>query len=572
MSFKTKNILVVELLVLIIVSVISFAFYGLLKEQYMFTLQEKLKAVASTVTQSIDGDAHEQIFEKKEKDEAYKAFLDTLTNVANLNQLAYLYTLKKVDDSVVFVFDTDAENDTDVGEYYDTLANLPEGLSKTFSEGTINVEDEFYEDEFGIFLSAYAPIKNKNDEVVGSIGADIDAGEVIKELNKIRFEIIGFGILVLILVYIVVYLVFNKITKPIIQINKKVKELSTSNGDLTQRLEVLTNDEIGELAKSTNALLEFLNSVISNIDNGATTLDKSITHINETIEGFEKDIQLMYNQSHKLAGDAQSTIDNIDNSSNNFNTVIEDIYQIKECMEDCKERLSSVNQTIDRNKAIITEEKESIDRLSEASDKTSLAVTRLMDVSCNIGDILKIVMQISEQTNLLALNAAIEAARAGESGKGFSVVAEEIRKLAEQSAQSTGKIGDLMNEIQSEIHNIKAEKDHMDAEYSTTINSFRSSSKEMDVIFELIGHIKDEIERSQDRITALAYMKKDIQDSFNSIHDIAEKTHNSAGKIEESAQRQSNIIQQISKSMNGLMTISKNLDEEVHRFKINNSR
>lgn len=569
MSFKTKNIIIVELLVFFIVFILSFIFYNMLSDQYMASLQEKLKAVASTAAQHIDANVHEEIYMSKEKNDSYEDILKKLRAVVEDNELEYIYTLKQVDDSVVFVFDTDPEGETAIGEVYDDIVNLSDGFVRTLTEASINADDEFYEDEYGVFLSGYAPIIGPNNEVVSVVGVDIKASEVVSALRTILLQIIFFAIGVLVLVYIVITIVFNKITRPIIQISKKVGELSSSNGDLTQRLAVLTSDEIGELAKNTNSLLEFLNSVISNIDKDATTLDRSIDEINRTIESFESDIMNMYNQSQKLAGDAQSTINNIESSSNTFDSVLEAIYSIKDCMEGCKDRLSSVNDTIDKNKTIISEEKDTIDRLSDASDKTSSAVTRLMDVSSNIGDILKIVMQISEQTNLLALNAAIEAARAGESGKGFSVVADEIRKLAEQSAQSTGKIGNLMTEIQSEINNIKAEKDHMDIEYSSTIELFKASSKEMDMIFQLIGHIKNEIENSQEQIVTLANMKTEIQNRLNSVHDIAVTTHDSADSIEENAQRQSAVIQQISAAMNELVNISKNLDQEVHRFKIN---
>ncbi|PKM94360.1 MAG: hypothetical protein CVU84_09810 [Firmicutes bacterium HGW-Firmicutes-1] len=567
MSIKLKNIIIVEVLVFLTVLIISTYFYNVTREQYFDSIQGKLQAIVSTVAQNIDTQTHEEIFQGKEKTEAYMDIFNNLSKVVEQNELEFIYTMKIVDDSILFVIDSDPESDTQVGEIYMPLTESTEALKKTI-DGTISVEEEFYTDGYGTFLSAYAPIIDSNGDIVAIVGADIEASEIISNLRELTIKILAFGFIILLVVLVVIYFVFDKMTKPLLVINKKVHDLSTSNGDLTQRLEVLSNDELGNLAKSTNALLEFLNGVISNINKDTIILNKSIDRINDKINHFDSDTNIMLGQSQKLAQDAHNTKDNLDDSNLHINELLDSINEVKGTMEGCKSHLATATKMISKNKENITNEKETISKLSTASEKTSTAVTRLMNVSSNIGDILKIVMQISEQTNLLALNAAIEAARAGESGKGFSVVADEIRKLAEQSAQSTSKIGGLLTEVQKEIGNIKDEKDNMDVEYEHTIDLFQASSQELDQVFELIEVISEAIENSQQEINVLASMKSGIEKNLNSIQDIALTTNESASSIEDSLRRQRSTVKEITSSMNEVVNISTSLNKEVHRFKI----
>jgi len=568
MSIKLKNIIVVEALVLVIMVLSSIFVYNLIEKQYMSSLQEKLKVVVSAGSNYVDGDVHEDIFKKKEKGTSYKKLFDYFTKIVNENELEYIYTLKAEGEKVLFVIDSDAESDTAIGDEYDSFDNLPATIASALKEGKAGVEDELYQDEYGVFLSAYAPIFDKNGEVVGALGADIEAGYIKTALQAIVRNIVIFVIATLILVFFVISFVFDKLTRPILQINRKVYELSTSNGDLTQRLEVQTNDEIGELAQNTNALLEFLRKVIKSIAEQTTVLEKNTEKIQNKVDNVDDDIRVLLEKAHILDRDAENTIRNIDSSSESFKYVFEAIKSILETMDDFKNKLTTVNETIEDNKKILNTERESIDRLSNASDKTSLAVNKLMDVSGNVGDILKIVMQISEQTNLLALNAAIEAARAGESGKGFSVVADEIRKLAEQSAQSTGKIGNLMSEIQIEINNIITEKDSMDSEYRTTVSLFEENTKEMDEIFNIIGAINGLIDDSQKKIMDLSTKKNEIEKSMDSIHGIAMTTYESSDSIEKSVASQKNNIQEVLNSMRELVAIANNLEKQVKRFNI----
>ncbi len=568
MSIKLKNIIVVEALVLVIMVLSSIFVYNLIEKQYMSSLQEKLKVVVSAGSNYVDGEIHEDIYNKKEKGASYKKLFDYFTKIVNENELEYIYTLKAEGDKVLFVIDSDAESDTAIGDEYDSFDNLPATIASALKEGKAGVEDELYQDEYGVFLSAYSPIFDKNGEVVGALGADIEAGYIKTALQAIVRNIVIFVIATLILVFFVISFVFDKLTRPILQINRKVYELSTSNGDLTQRLEVQTNDEIGELAQNTNALLEFLRKVIKSIAEQTKVLEKNTEKIQNKVDNVDDDIRVLLEKAHILDRDAENTIRNIDSSSESFKYVFEAIKSILETMDDFKNKLTTVNETIEDNKKILNTERESIDRLSNASDKTSLAVNKLMDVSGNVGDILKIVMQISEQTNLLALNAAIEAARAGESGKGFSVVADEIRKLAEQSAQSTGKIGNLMSEIQIEINNIINEKDSMDSEYRTTVSLFEENTKEMDEIFNIIGAINGLIDDSQKKIMDLSTKKNEIEKSMDSIHGIAMTTYESSDSIEKSVASQKNNIQEVLNSMRELVAIANNLEKQVKRFNI----
>lgn len=565
MSIRVKTVLVAEMILIISMLVVSVNFYMMMKSNFIIAQKEKIQAVTTATAGWIDGDQHQEYAASKEVDETFTAIIGKLAKTVEDNQFEYIYTMVADGEQMVIIYDSSAENDYKIAIPYEETTDK---MWATFSEGTYQVEDEYASDEFGTFLSGYAPIVDNSGQVVAMVGADIEVSNILRALNQLKLQLAGFCIILNIVAYIIISQVFRRMMIPLAKVSTKVKELSESNGDLTQRIQVSSKDEFGDLARSTNALLIFLQEVIGEIHNNTGVLNDSVDEINNRIVAFENESTQIGKNSDILAKDAADTLNDVNSATSYMETVMEAISNIQELMNHCKGDLNQANGVIEDNKKLMQEEKKTIDRLSRASDVTSAAVHKLGDASGRIGSILQFVMNISHQTNLLALNAAIEASRAGEAGKGFMVVADEIRKLAEQSSQSTTEIGVLVKEIHQEIESIRVAKESMDQEYIATVDIFEKSAGEMDIIFNLIAAIGDGMVKSQGQINLLSEEKQVFRDRMAHVSSAAVTAQVQADQIRDSVGEQNNALHEIAASMEEIAETSNNLRGQVALFRI----
>lgn len=241
----------------------------------------------------------------------------------------------------------------------------------------------------------------------------IQFNEGISALSDYVITLIVYSLWILLLficlsVYFISSIVIKKITTPLVKTSERMQDIAKGEGDLTQTLSVISNDEAGEISKSYNAFVEKLRYTIISIKENTSNLLSSSSDISKTAESLST-------SSSKQAASV--------------------------------EEISSVLQEVGVNVEKNTDNARNTDKLAkETADRADIgghAVTVSMEAMRQISDKIKIIEEIANQTNMLALNAAIEAARAGDSGKGFSVVAGEVRSLAEKSQNAAQEISEL---------------------------------------------------------------------------------------------------------------------------------
>jgi len=300
----------------------------------------------------------------------------------------------------------------------------------------------------------------------------------------------------IIAIVILVIIMTNALVKPIIQTVSMLKDISEGEGDLTKRLEVKSNDEIGQMAAYFNQTLDKVRNLILAIKNQAEVLSNVgidlSSNMNETaaaINQISANIQSIKTQTINQSAsviETNSTMEQITQNIQKLDAHIDQqsasVTQSSSAIEEMLANIASVTQTLAKNMSNVTE-------LSSASEKGR---TDLGEVSAKIRDVAKdsqglleisaVIQDIASQTNLLSMNAAIEAAHAGDSGRGFAVVADEIRKLAESSAAQAKTVSNMLKKIKNSVETITVSSDAVLTQFEDIDVRIRDVSERQQVI------------------------------------------------------------------------------------------
>jgi len=564
LTIRAKILIPSIIIVVLVCGLMGYNSYTRFEKSMVRMGVEEADMAATIVADSLDAKLVYKVTVGSEGTQVYQNLQGDLRKKQKACGIAFLYTLYTDGKKVYYGVDSD-EDAAKVGdEFADSYAELEPVFG-----GKEYIQDYIDHTEDGDLITVYKPIEDNAGKVVAILGCDYDASSITAELQKAVVQTLQIGGICLILAILILTIIVSRITKGLMQVNAKIYDLVHNEGDLTQKLDVRSGDELELIAGNVNELLAYIRKIMIGISSGSMRLMSSSRKMVDHLSSADESITDVSATMQEMSAAMEETT----SSLNQITEAIDEIYSSVERIagnadagkvssQEMESRASGANDAAaeGEKKANIETEKMA-DSLNEKIAK-SKSVEQIEILTSNI-------IEITEQTNLLALNASIEAARAGKAGRGFAVVADEIGKLAGNSADAAAKIRQVSAEViqavdelaegsQQMIEFVRNSTEEGFGGLVATSENYATDANAMRAMMEQFAQTAEELRSTMDGIReSISAVNIAVEESAKGIAGVSESSVQLTGNV--------NDIQSEASDNNG---IAEDLATEVGKFKL----
>jgi len=567
LSIRQKFMIIATICIVLVSATIGMIAYMTMENRLLIMAAEKAEAIGGLVAKQVDRKILSGIKEGEEESTQYKRVRQLLIDLTEASKVKYIYTLY-TDGNTVY-YKVDGDQSEEYGRIGEEFSEDYEFLKPVFEQGENLAIPELDTADGECLVTAYVPMIDLKGNVVAAVGVDCDATEFSEELQNLRKQMILIVAVGCVISILLLYIVTGRIAKSIKLVNNKLNELIHSDGDLTQTLNVRTGDEMEVMGSLINGLLHFIREIMLNVSNNSSALtDSSVAMLRDMVDAKESivDVSATMEEMNAAIEETSASVDHVTESVDVMNEAITDMAKNAKWGAEYTTKINNKAQEIKANA-----ETEQLDAKAK-SKEMAMRAGEAMERSKAAGEIEILtgnILEIAEETNLLALNASIEAARAGDAGQGFAVVAGEIGKLAQNSANAAAKIQEVSKAVMEAVEALATETGNMVTFIETTaMNGYDKLMETCETYQEDAENLQRTMVHFEEQSQSLQGTIAEVDDAIKAVDFAMEENSRGVSGVTETVSELTQNMVTLEEQANKNQKVSEDLDGEVHKFKL----
>ncbi|WP_400164177.1 methyl-accepting chemotaxis protein [Brevibacillus sp. TJ4] len=456
----------------------------------------------------------------------------------------------------------------------DALDTLLQAYQSSMNEALALVKNG---DEQGLMFKLNGSAASQKTAIEERIAALVELQDgQSKELYhnaSVRFDQSQLFTIVLIAVGILLSLMFGfflrkMIALPIQEVQKRLNDIANAGGDLTQRLEINSRDEVGQLATACNRMLETIQGIMKEVLHDAQTVAETASMLFRQAEQTSVASSNIASSVQQIAVGSESQVESISAASASLTQMVSGIQQISASAQEATATANLSRETAEKGKEIVEQSMTSIEGVSNNVLKASELILHLNQSAQTIGSVIKVISDIAAQTNLLSLNAGIEAARASEHGRGFAVVAEEIRKLSDETRSAAEQITKMIQQLQQETTRVSSFMLAETKNVQVGLQAAEEAREAFQHIHVAIDKVTSQVHEVSAATVQMSAGAEEILQSVDTVMHVATTASESAKQSREVAQDANVVMEQMVDSISTMTQVSQRLKRLVGQFTV----
>ncbi|OXM88354.1 methyl-accepting chemotaxis protein [Paenibacillus rigui] len=427
-------------------------------------------------------------------------------------------------------------------------------------------------ESYTLYISQVEPLQNEMNQILSDISKNSDeAAEQLNQQNgsvgfRAQWTTIGIIALSMILLGLLNLVISGMITRPLTEIKQLMTQAST--GNMNVRGTYRSKDELGEMTLSFNKMVDSIRGLVVQVNDNSVTLSASAEQLTASAEQTVNASEVIVAATAELSFGLEEQVRSVTTATDAVTGMNEHIRRMDRQAADMLSCTAEAAESSQRGAESVQRVVDQMQEISGSTERTSLIIAALSGHSQKIGEIIGLINEVATQTNLLSLNAAIEAARAGASGRGFSVVADEIRKLAEQSSASSKQIGELVGLIRKGTMEAAQSMNAGTKSVQTGIALAESVHSAFALIDRSVMNVTQRVEEVSGAIREIKEGSEGIVKAMDTVSGVTQKGAAASQETSAASEEQLATMEDVTRSSKFLAELAEDMQNKLSSFKL----